>query len=491
MHINHWVGILSTILVVFTSIELKGQGESSLPFKEDSITYWLANSRPDYCVPIILKKVSSDSLSKDHKDYLKLKLTEAYRQKREHEKAYLILKELLSDTSLLPYNRAYAYNRLAAVIAEGYFYKGDMRPKMAIAYSDSSITISERYHFSLLKYLSYNEKGYSLRKLGDSVNAFQYIQKAYKGFLEIKNIPNACNAAINLSSFYIYKSKKEEAITLIREVSLHIPEGEYNNCKMRLFLQLAKLYESVQQFDSAYFYLSKGRRLQQDYFKYRMERQINEMSAAYDLQLKEAKIKEVVQENRIQRQRNIFMYFVIALLFLVVLVLASVFYYRRKLFLQTRKRINAENENLKLTLDFKNKELVSSAIALAQQMEFQNQMTERIKEIIKISNQKTQEQLYNLIKEINSQKSGMTWDEFEIRFSQVHEEFYQKLRNQFPNLTPNEIKISAFLRLNLNTKDIAALTNRSPRTIENIRLSIRKKFNIDSDVNLVSFLMDL
>jgi DNA-binding CsgD family transcriptional regulator/predicted nucleic acid-binding Zn ribbon protein len=222
-----------------------------------------------------------------------------------------------------------------------------------------------------------------------------------------------------------------------------------------------------------------------------MERQINEMSAAYDLQLKEAKIKEVVQENRIQRQRNIFMYFVIALLFLVVLVLASVFYYRRKLFLQTRKRINAENENLKLTLDFKNKELVSSAIALAQQMEFQNQMTERIKEIIKISNQKTQEQLYNLIKEINSQKSGMTWDEFEIRFSQVHEEFYQKLRNQFPNLTPNEIKISAFLRLNLNTKDIAALTNRSPRTIENIRLSIRKKFNIDSDVNLVSFLMDL
>ena len=482
-------------VLFWMSNSLIGQGDSKLhqniPFPKDSISYWLSNAKPDVGIPKILQYLNSDTISKDYKDYLSIKLTEAYRQKREHGKAYAILNELLADTGLLAYNRAYAYNRMAAIVAEGYFYGGDMRPKMAIAYSDSCIRLAEKYDYALLKYLSLNEKGYSLRKLKDSIEAFSNISLAYQGFLDLNDIPNACNAAINLSSFHIFEGNINKALELIEEVSAHIPKGKYNNSLMRLHLQRAKLYETVNQFDSAYYYQAQARQLQEEYYVHRMKRQINEMSAAYDLQLKEAKIKEVEQENRLQRQRNILLYFVSALLLLVVLVLGSIFYYRRKLFLQTKKRIDAENENLKLSLDFKNKELVSSAIVLAQQMEFQNRVTERIKEIIEITSQKASEKLYTLIKEINSQKSGMTWDEFELRFSQVHEEFYQKLRKSYPDLTPNEIKISAFLRLNLNTKDIAALTNRSPRTIENIRMSIRKKFNIDSDVNLVNFLMDL
>lgn len=100
-------------------------------------------------------------------------------------------------------------------------------------------------------------------------------------------------------------------------------------------------------------------------------------------------------------------------------------------------------------------------------------------------------ELMQTIKALSSNQNFKVWEEFETRFSKVHDEFYKKLRINYPQLTPTEIKICAFLKLNMNTKDIASLTNRSPRTIENTRQSIRKKLTIDAETNLVNFLLDL
>jgi DNA-binding CsgD family transcriptional regulator len=74
----------------------------------------------------------------------------------------------------------------------------------------------------------------------------------------------------------------------------------------------------------------------------------------------------------------------------------------------------------------------------------------------------------------------------------VHIEFYEKLQSKFPDLTTNERKLCAFLRLNMTTKEISAITNQSLNSIEMARHRLRKKLNIDnSQVNLTTFLMDL
>ena len=85
-----------------------------------------------------------------------------------------------------------------------------------------------------------------------------------------------------------------------------------------------------------------------------------------------------------------------------------------------------------------------------------------------------------------------TLKEFSLRFKEVHKEFYDKLLQQFPDLTPSEIKLCAFLRLNMTSKEISELTGQRLNTLENARYRLRQKLGItNSETNLVSFLAQI
>jgi len=94
-----------------------------------------------------------------------------------------------------------------------------------------------------------------------------------------------------------------------------------------------------------------------------------------------------------------------------------------------------------------------------------------------------------IINELKSSQDSDTWAEFEAHFTQVHTDFYKRLNETFPNLSANEKKLCAFLRLNMSTKDIAAITYQSINSITVARSRLRKKLNIEGeDVNLINFL---
>lgn len=81
------------------------------------------------------------------------------------------------------------------------------------------------------------------------------------------------------------------------------------------------------------------------------------------------------------------------------------------------------------------------------------------------------------------------WEIFETNFTQVHEVFLKKLKADFPDLTPGDLRLAAYLKMNLSSKEIAPLLNISLRGIENKRYRLRKKLQLDNDDNLTSFLM--
>jgi tetratricopeptide (TPR) repeat protein len=89
-------------------------------------------------------------------------------------------------------------------------------------------------------------------------------------------------------------------------------------------------------------------------------------------------------------------------------------------------------------------------------------------------------------------KLAMTNDPFFLtRFKEVYPEFYETLTTRYPNLSANDIKFSAFLRLNLSTKTIAQYKNISIRTIESRKYRLRKKLDLPSDVDLNKWMMEL
>ena len=82
------------------------------------------------------------------------------------------------------------------------------------------------------------------------------------------------------------------------------------------------------------------------------------------------------------------------------------------------------------------------------------------------------------------------WLVFESHFDRAHENFFRRLKNEYPLLTPSDLKLCAYLRLNLATKEIAPLLNISVRGVEIRRYRLRKKLELPPEKNLVEFMME-
>ena len=81
------------------------------------------------------------------------------------------------------------------------------------------------------------------------------------------------------------------------------------------------------------------------------------------------------------------------------------------------------------------------------------------------------------------------WKVFEMHFDQAHENFFKRLKEQYNELTPSDLKLCAYLRLNLSTKEIAPLLNISVRGVEIRRYRLRKRLDLPTEDNLVEFLL--
>jgi DNA-binding CsgD family transcriptional regulator/tetratricopeptide (TPR) repeat protein len=451
----------------------------------------LSKSLPDDGLPILFGILEDENASPQLISECNIYIAEAYRQKQEYKKGHDILFNVLKEAHLSKENQAFVYSRISAIFNESNNLDINNKLDSVIKYSNLSIDISRKEGFSTYLALSLNELGFVYLKKGELKRALAYCMEAYDLFIENHQFADAMNTSINLSNILLELHREQEAEDIIIKAMNFSEETESKNIFMRLHLQMASIYKQTNEFKKAYEHLEIARKLQLDFYHARMKLQINEMSAKYDLQLKENEIREEQQKNKIQQQRQ---YYLLIILFIVLIIFISAnmnFRLKRKNLLQKRKLIAAENTNLKNSLKFRNRELTSNALTLARNSEFIISISEKLKILIPDANEKLKKNIMEIIAALNSQSNTKNWEEFETRFEKVHDSFYTKLRSVCPSLSPTEIKICALLRLNLSTKDIATLTSRSVRTIENTRQNIRKKLSLDTDTNLVNYLYDI
>lgn len=160
----------------------------------------------------------------------------------------------------------------------------------------------------------------------------------------------------------------------------------------------------------------------------------------------------------------------------------------------TEKQINKlQTEKLQVELAGKNRELANSATSLVYKNELLQKLSQEILKL-KDANGKplSEEQLKKIQKVIDDgMNDERDWNLFESSFNEAHESFFKKLKANHPDLVPNDLKLCAYLRLNMSSKEMASLLNISLRGVEIRRYRLRKKLDIPHDKNLVEFLMEL
>ncbi|WP_421750653.1 tetratricopeptide repeat protein [Croceimicrobium sp.] len=226
-----------------------------------------------------------------------------------------------------------------------------------------------------------------------------------------------------------------------------------------------------------------------------------------------------LQQKRIERERNLLALLIeserevnslkvilisAAAILLLLAVIIAFYSYRRK---QTKKREllevesrltklklqnkSLESRQLKEVLNHKNQDLVDFAIAITRKQEFTNELLDKLNQISKDGESSPQDikDLKNYIKSQLQVDSNLKV--FQENISKINHEFMAKLKERYPDLSPSEQQMCALLRLKLSTKEIATVKNISPASVKVMRHRLRKKMDLNSDINLSEFLDDL
>ncbi|WP_417291374.1 triple tyrosine motif-containing protein [Corallibacter sp.] len=171
---------------------------------------------------------------------------------------------------------------------------------------------------------------------------------------------------------------------------------------------------------------------------------------------------------------------------------------RDKLLLQTEQELELkelenkqqlmhfENEKLQQDVESKSRELAISTMNLIKKNEFLNSIKDKLKTV---NTDKTIKSVIRIIdKNLNNTDD---WKFFEEAFNNADKDFLKKVKAKHPSLTPNDLKLCAYLRLNLSSKEIAPLLNISSKSVEVKRYRLRKKMNLPHEASLTNYILEI
>ncbi|MBZ0243656.1 MAG: hypothetical protein K8F24_10610, partial [Bacteroidales bacterium] len=167
--------------------------------------------------------------------------------------------------------------------------------------------------------------------------------------------------------------------------------------------------------------------------------------------------------------------------------------------IQLRKidRIEKEKADLQVIsvekdIELRNREIIEKVLKISEKNELIDSTVKLLDDFSPSLSQKHRTQLEAITRDLRMRGTKNQWEEFFWYFSQVYSQFYEQLEKEFPNLTLNEKRLCALLKLNMTTKDMAAITNSNFKSIEVARTRLRKKLNLtNSNQTLQEFFSQL
>lgn len=152
-----------------------------------------------------------------------------------------------------------------------------------------------------------------------------------------------------------------------------------------------------------------------------------------------------------------------------------------------RALMKLKNEKLQQDIESKNRELAISTMSLIKKNEFLNSIKSELNHLSK--EQKDVKKVIRIIdKNLNSNDD---WKFFEEAFNNADQDFFKKIKTNHSALTPDDLRLCAYLRLNLSSKEIAPLFNISPKSVEVKRYRLRKKMDLPNETNLTNYILEI
>jgi DNA-binding CsgD family transcriptional regulator len=149
--------------------------------------------------------------------------------------------------------------------------------------------------------------------------------------------------------------------------------------------------------------------------------------------------------------------------------------------------ISLKNQQLQQDIEARNRELAISTMSMIKKNTTLNKLKS---ELVKSTSQSNEiKPALSIIDQ--ALKNDEDWEFFEQAFNHADKKFFKRIKEKHPALTPNDLRLCVYLRLNLSSKEIAPLLNISARSVEIKRYRLRKKLDLERDINLSEYVINL
>ncbi len=376
---------------------------------------------------------------------------------------------------------------------------------------DNKKSLSDQYNnLSAIYYTGFNKK----------IIALEYLKKALNLAIQIDDYQQQITTSLNISGIYLEDNNFDSSL-YYQNISLNLL-NKISNKKLfsDCYLTVSKYYLLLHKIDSAMIYALKSFTIaeeQQDFQAINKSSEIiseiylieNDSSKAfhyykiftaskdsltfYKNKNELFKIEflynqeKLFKEQEIKQLRNSIIFSAIAIFLLFLFIISFLLYSKQKII---NKNVILEKNNAENDLSFKTKELSINLISLAQKNEFIIDLVKNIGLIEKKDFNEIKPAIRALLQKIKNNSDDKLIQEFSIQFNEANNKFYDNILEKYPDLTQNELKLCAFLSINMSSKEISSLTGQSIQAIERARYRLRKKLDLSNPKdNLSTFLM--
>ncbi|WP_298511424.1 tetratricopeptide repeat protein [uncultured Kordia sp.] len=433
--------------------------------------------------------------------------------------------DALNGIGLL-YKNLKNYDKALSYLEEAYEYRKEIKNPRLIASSINNIATiyyeTDDYAKAKTYYQDYLEYALKIRdkrglagvysNLGNISasekkieEAIEYYTKANDLFVRIGDIENAAMTFINLGGFYY----KQEEYKKANEYYIQAKDAAEKSGS------LAYRVDAHRGLTDTYFQLKNYELSHENFNAYittkdsLFNKGVSEKVAFYQEQYeaeKKAKEIQILKTETIQKDKDIAvskLYRNWAIVFSVLLIITLLLLYnrykmKRKGFQLKEDLLKKEKKAADLDIQLQKKELELKAVELSsvtmnsfQKNELLLNLGSKLNELKDAGIPKS-----NVIKELEDLvKHGLNldnnWSTFQKHFNNVHPNFFKVLNTKFPNLTNNDLKSCAYIRMNLSSKEVSILTNIEPKSVKMHRYRLKKKLELTKEDDLKNFLFTL
>lgn len=366
----------------------------------------------------------------------------------------------------------------------GIAYKKQNLLMQALTYYDSAYEILRNKNYPLSLPLNLTNRANILEKFGQ-------FSKAELLFLECEQICKDYNIPfglmltnLNLGNLYRLQKRFTESNYRLRQGLKFSIELKTKRHEALAYERLSWLARDKADYKSAFDYNILFHNLNDSLVNESVKKEALELSEKYQAEKKENQIISLSKDKLYQK----YIIFSLGCVFLGVMIILQ---WRRNRFIVAQHKRDKEQELLKLKLETVEKELLADSLKKVSVMYTKQSLLINLKEIIQELPRMHQSKFQPVLNDLHSNQDQAIINEFETRFLGVYENFFTKLKAIAPDLTPSELRIAALMRLNFSSKEIAAITNRTTGTIDNLRSNLRKKLKLSDDMNIFQKLLDI